>query len=324
MNLLRRRFLQLAAGAVSLPISRAAWGQGYPARPIRLVVPSAPGTAPDIVARLMGQWLSQRIGHQFVVENRPGGGNNIGTDAVVKAAPDGQTLLLVSTANAVNATLFEKLNFNFMRDIAPVGGISRHPLVMVVSRSFPASTIPELIAYAKANPGKISMASAGSGSSPHMAGELFKMMAGIEMIHVPYRGGAAALTDLLGGQVQMMFGSMAASMEYIKAGQLRPLGVTRSTRLEILPDVPAVGEFVPGYEATAFFGVGAPRNTPAEIISTLNRELNAGLADPEIKPRLASLDGGELPGSPAEFGALIAAETEKWGRVIRFAGIKPS
>ena len=323
MKLPRRRFLQLAAGAAALlAVSRVAWAQAYPKRPMRLVVAAAPGSAPDILARLMGQWLSERIGQPFVIDNRPGAGSNIGTEVVVKAAPDGYTLLLVGTANAINATLFGKLNFNFIRDIAPVAGISRQSLVMVVDPSFPAKTVPEFIAYAKTSPGKISMASAGNGSSPHMAGELFKMMAGVDMIHVPYRGGASALTDLLGGQVQMMFGSMAASIEYIKSGKLRALAVTTSKRLDGLPDIPAVGEFVPGYEATAFFGVGAPKNTPTAIIEKLNKEFNAGLADPKIKARLADLDGTELPGSPAEFGKLIAAETEKWAKVVKFSSAK--
>jgi len=323
MKLPRRQFLQLAAGAAALPaISRVAWAQTYPTRPVRLVVVAAPGTAPDILARLMGQWLSERIGRPFVIDNRPGAGGNIGTEAVVKAAPDGYTLLLVSTSSAINATLFDKLNFNFIRDIAPVAGIIRQPLIMLVNPSFPAKTVPEFIAYAKANPGRINMASAGNGTSPHMAGELFKMMAGVDMVHVPYRGGVSALPDLLGGQMQMMFGSMAALIEYIRAGKLRALAVTTSKRLEVLPDIPTVGEFVPGYEATGFFGVGAPKNTPAAIIEKLNKEFNAGLADPKIKARLADLDGMELPGSPAEFGKLIAAETEKWAKVVKFSGAK--
>jgi tripartite-type tricarboxylate transporter receptor subunit TctC len=319
----RRRFLQLTAGAGALSaVSPVPWAQTYPTRPVRLVVAAAAGSAPDILARLMGQWLSERTGQPFLIDNRPGAGGNIGTEAVVKAAPDGYTLLLVSTANTINATLFDKLNFDFIRDIAPVAGISRQSLVMVVDPSFPAKTVPEFIAYAKTNPGKISMASAGNGSSPHMAGELFKMMAGVDMVHVPYRGGASALTDLLGGQVQMMFGSMAASIRYIRSGRLRPLAVTTSKRLEVLPDIPTVGEFVPGYEATGFFGVGAPKNTPVEIIEKLNKGFNVGLADPKIKARLADLDGTELPGSPAEFGKLIAAETEKWANVVKFSGAK--
>jgi tripartite-type tricarboxylate transporter receptor subunit TctC len=323
MRFPRRQFLQLAAGAAALPaVSRVAWAQTYPTRPVRLVVVAAPGTAPDILARLMGQWLSERVGRPFVIDNRPGAGGNIGTEAVVKAAPDGYTLLLVSTSSAINATLFDKLNFNFIRDIAPVAGIMRQPLIMLVNPSFPAKTVPEFIAYAKANPGRINMASAGNGTSPHMAGELFKMMAGVDMVHVPYRGGVSALPDLLGGRMQMMFGSMAALIEYIRAGKLRALAVTTSKRLEVLPDIPTVGEFVPGYEATGFFGVGAPKNTPTAVIEKLNKELNAGLADPTIKARLAELDGTELPGSPAEFGKLIAVETEKWAKVVKFSGAK--
>jgi tripartite-type tricarboxylate transporter receptor subunit TctC len=323
MKFSRRRFLQLAASAAAFPaVSRVAWAQTYPARPVRLVVAAAPGSAPDILARLMGQWLSERIGQPFVIDNRPGGGGNIGTEVVVKASPDGHTLLLVGAQNAINATLFDRLNFNFIRDIAPVAGISRQSLVMVVDPSFPAKTVPEFIAYAKTNPGKISMASSGSGSSPHMAGELFKMMAGVDMVHVPYRGGPSALTDLLGGQVQMMFGSMAASIKYIRSGKLRALAVTTSKRLGALPDTPTVGEFVPGYEATGFSGLGAPRTTPATIIEKLNKEVNAGLADPKIKARLADLDGTELPGSPADFGNLIATETEKWAKVVKFSGAK--
>jgi tripartite-type tricarboxylate transporter receptor subunit TctC len=319
----RRRFLQLAAGAAALAaVSRVAPAQTYPTRPMRLVVSAAPGSAPDILARLMGQWLSERLGQPFVVDNRPGAGGNIGTEAVVKAVPDGYTLLLVGAQNTINATLFDKLNFNFIRDIAPVAGISRQSLVMVVDPSFPAKTVPEFIAYARTNPGKVSMASSGSGSSPHMAGELFKMMAGVDMVHVPYRGGPAALTDLLGGQVQMMFGSMAASIKYIRSGKLRALAVTTSKRLEGLPGIPTVGEFLPGYEATGFSGVGAPKNTPAAIIEKLNKEVNAGLADPKIKVRLADLDGTELPGSPADFGKLIADETEKWAKVVKFSGAK--
>jgi tripartite-type tricarboxylate transporter receptor subunit TctC len=301
----------------------AAWAQGYPKRPVRLVVPSAPGTAPDTFARLIAERLSERLGQPFVIENRPGAGNNIGTDAVVKAVPDGYTLLLAATANAVNATLFDKLGFEFMRDIAPVGGICRQALVMVVAPSFPARTVPEFIAYAKANPGKVSMASAGYGSSPHMAGELLKIMAGLDMVHVPYRGGAAALTGILGGQVQLMFASMAASIELLKAGKLRPLGVSTAKRLELWADIPAIAEFVPNYEATGFFGVGAPRHTPAEIVSRLNRAINAILDEAKISARLAALDAKPLAGSPADFGNIISEETGKWRKVIQFAGIKP-
>src|SRR5437016_4404218 len=309
----RRRFLHLAAGAAALPaLRRAALAQTYPTRPVRIIAGFAAGGGVDITARLIGQWFTEHLGQSFVTENRPGAGGNIGTETVVNAAPDGYTLLLATVPNAVNASLYPKLNFNFIRDFAPIGGIIRVPMIIMVHPDVPYKTVPELIAYAKANPGKISMASAGNGSSPHMAGELFKMMAGVDMVHVPYRGGASALTDLLGGQVQMMFGSMAASIKYIRSGKLRPLAVTTSKRLEVLPDIPTVGEFVPGYEATGFFGVGAPKNTPATTIEKLNKEFNAGLADPKIKARLADLDGTELPGSPAEFGKLIAAETEKW------------
>ena len=280
--------------------------------------------ANDIVARLIGQWLSERLGQPFIIENRPGAGSNIATEAVVRAPPDGYTLLLVGPPNAINATLYDKLNFNFIRDIAPVASIVRVPNVMVVNPSVPAKTVPEFIAYAKANPGKINMASAGIGSSAHVAGELFKMMTGVDMVHVPYRGAAPALTDLLGGQVQVCSPRMPASIEYIKAGKLRALAVTTATRSEALPDVPTVGEFVPGYEASSWYGVGAPKNTPAEIVDKLNKEINAALADPKIKARLADLGGTALAGSPADFGKLIADETEKWGKVIRAANIKPN
>jgi tripartite-type tricarboxylate transporter receptor subunit TctC len=323
MKLQRRQFLQMALGATTLGASSRTWAQAYPARPVRFVVAAAPGTAPDIHARLIAQWLTERFGQSFVIDNRPGGAANIGTEAVVRAPADGYTLLLVTTANAINATLFDRLNFNFLHDIAPVAGISRQSLLMVVHPSFPAKTVPEFTAYARANPGTITMASAGIGSSPHLAGELFKTMTGIDMIHVPYRGGAAALTDLLGGQVRMMFGSMAASLDYIRSGKLHAIAVTTPKRLAVLPDIPSVGEFVPGYEATGLFGIGVPRNTPAEIVETLNREINVGLIDPMVRSRLAELDGTEVSGSPAEFGAVIAKETEKWAKVIRLAGIKP-
>jgi tripartite-type tricarboxylate transporter receptor subunit TctC len=270
----------------------------------------------------MGQWLSERLGQPFVIENRPGGGSNIATEAVVRAPADGYTLLMVGSWSAINATLYEKLNFNFIRDIAPVASIGRVPLVMVVNPSVPAKTVPEFIAFAKANPGKISMASAGNGTTPHVAGELFKMMAGIDMVHVPYRGNGPAITDLLGGQVQVLFAGAPESIEHIRAGRLRPLAVTDTTRLEVLSDIPTVAEFVPGYEASAWFGVGAPRNTPAEIIDKLNKEINAGLSDPELRRRLAEGGGTVLAGSPADFGRLIAEETEKWGKVIRAANIK--
>jgi tripartite-type tricarboxylate transporter receptor subunit TctC len=324
MKLPRRQFLHLAAGAAALPVvSRIARAQAYPTRPVRIIVATSPGGAPDILARLIGQWLSERLGQPFVTENRPGGGNNIGTEAVVHAPPDGYTLLLVDPTASINATLYEKLNYNFIRDIAPVAGIVLLPQVMVVSPSFPAKTVPELIAYGKANPGKVNMASPGIATPGHVAGELFKMMAGVDMVHVPYRGGTAALTDLIGGRVQVFFPSTSLSIEQIRAGNLRPLAVTSATRWEGLPDVPTVGEFVPGYEASIVLGVGVPKRTPVEIIDKLNREINAALADPKIKARLAVLGGTALAGSPADFAKLIAEETEKWGRVIKFADIKP-
>jgi tripartite-type tricarboxylate transporter receptor subunit TctC len=324
MPLPRRQFLRLAASAAVLSsVSRSASAQSYPSRPARIVVGFAAGGAPDTIGRLMAQWLSERLGQQFVIENRPGAGSNIGTEAVVRAPPDGYTLLMVAPPNAVNATLYDKLNYNFIRDIAPVASIGRAPNVMAVHPSFSAKTIPEFIAYAKANPGKINMASGGNGTSDHVAGELFKMMAGIDMVHVPYRGAAPALTDLLGGQVQVMFSSMPASIQYIRAGNLRVLAVTTATRLEALPDIPTVAEFVPGYEASALFGVGGPKGTPVDIVEKLNKEINAGLADPRIKARLAELGLTVLVGSPADFGKLIADETEKWAKVVKFANIKP-
>jgi tripartite-type tricarboxylate transporter receptor subunit TctC len=324
MKLPRRRFLHLAAGIAALPaVSRIARAQAYPTRSVRVIVPTAPGGAPDIVARLMGTWLSERLGQQFVIENRPGGGSNIGTEAVVRAPPDGYTILLASSTNAINATLYEKLNYNFIRDIMPVAGIIRFPLVMVVNPSVPAKTVPEFTAYAKAKPGKINLGSPGIGTPPHVAGELFKMMAGVEMVHVPYRGGAPVMTDLLGGQVQVLFGSTSLTIEQIRAGKLRPLAVTTATRWEGLPDIPTVGDFVPGYEASAVFGIGAPKKTPDEIIDKLNKEINAGLADPKLKARLADLGGTVLVGSPADFGKLVTDDTEKWGKVIKFADIKP-
>jgi tripartite-type tricarboxylate transporter receptor subunit TctC len=323
MKLPRRNFLHLAAGAAALPaVSCFAWAQAYPSRPVRVVVPFAAGGPGDILARLIGQWLSERFGQPFVIENRPGGGSNIGTEAVVRAPGDGYSLLLASGANAINAALYEKLNFNFIRDIAPVASIIRTPLVMVVNPSVPAKTVPEFIAYAKANPGKINMASGGTGTGTHIAGELFKMMAGVDMVHVPYRGGGPALTDLLGGQMQVYFPTTVASIEYIRAGRLRALAVTTATRSDALPDLPTVSEFVPGYEASFCTGIGAPRNTPAEIIDKLNMEINAGLADPKLKARLTDLGGTVLALSPAEFGKLIADETDKWAKVVKFAGIK--
>jgi tripartite-type tricarboxylate transporter receptor subunit TctC len=323
MKLPRRQFLHLAAGAAALPaVSRFAWAQTYPIRPVRLIAPFAAGGTSDTVARLMGQWLSERLGQQFVIDNRPGGGSNIGTEAVVRASPDGYTLLMAGAYNAVNATLYGKLNFNFIRDITAVAGIVRVPSVMVVHPSVPATTVPEFIAYAKANPGKISMASAGIGAPSHVFGELFKMMAGVDMVHVPYRSGGPAITDLLGGQVQVMFATTVVSIEYIRAGRLRALAVTAATRSEALPGIPTVGEFVPGYEASGWFGIGAPKGTPAEIVDKLNKEINAGLADPKMKARLADLGGDVLALSPADFGKLIAEETEKWGKVVKFVGIK--
>jgi tripartite-type tricarboxylate transporter receptor subunit TctC len=324
MKLARRRLLHLAAGAVALPVvSRVAWAQTYPSRPVHWIVPFPAGGGTDIVARVIGQWLSERLGQQFVIENRPGGSANIGTEAVVRAPSDGYTVLLVASVNAINATLYNKLSFNFIRDIAPVAGIVRVPNVMVVNPSVPVRTIPEFIAYAKANPGKINMASAGTGTSQHVAGELFKIMAGIDMVHIPYRGTAPALTDLLGGQVQVLFLNTAASIQYIRAGKLRALAVTSAMRLQALPDLPTVAEFLPGFEATLFYGLGAPKNTPAEIIDKLNNEINVGLTEPKIKARLAELDGTELGGSAADFGRLIEDETEKWGKVVKLANIRP-
>jgi tripartite-type tricarboxylate transporter receptor subunit TctC len=324
MKLPRRNFLHLAAGAAALPaFSRIAWAQAYPTRPVRLIAPFAAGGTSDTVARLMGQWLSERLGQPFVIEDRPGAGSNIGTEAVVRASPDGYTLLMAGGYNAINATLYDKLNFNFIRDITAVAGIVRVPSVMVVHPSVPATTVLEFIAYAKSNPGKITMASAGKGAPSHLAGELFKIMAGVDMVHVPYRGGGPAVTDLIAGQVQVMFATTVESIGYIRAGRLRALAVTTATRSEELPDIPTVAEFVPGYEASGWFGIGAPKNTPVEIIQTLNREINAGLADPKMKARLADLGGTLLPGSPADFGKFIADETEKWGKVVKFAGIKP-
>jgi len=323
MTLPRRRFLHLAAGAAALPtLPRLVLAQAYPTRPVRIIVGFPAGGTIDIFARMMGLWLSERLGQPFVIENRLGAGGNIGTEAVVRATPDGYTLLMVVAPNAINATLYEKLSFNFIRDIAPVAGIIRVPNVMVVNPSFPAATVPEFITYAKANPGKINMASSGNGTTIHASGELFKMMTGVNMVHVPYRGGPPALTDLIGGQVQVMFDNVTTSIEYIRAGKLRPLAVTTATHWEGLPDVPTVSEFLPGYEASGWVGVGVPKNTPAEIVEKLNKEINAALADPKMKVRLADLGGTLLPGSPADFGKLIADETEKWGKVIKFANIK--
>jgi len=323
MKLPRRNFLHLAAGAAALPaVSRIAWAQAYPARPVRIIVGFAAGGGGDITARLIGQWLSERLGQQFIIENRPGAASNIATEAVVRAPADGYTLLLVGAFNAVNATLYDKLNFNFVRDITPVAGIVVYPNIMLVNPSVPAKTVPELIAYAKANPGKLTMASSGIGSPAHVAGELFKMMAGVDMVHVPYRSAGPALTDLLGGQAQIAFPSMPSSIEYVRAGKLRALAVATATRSDELPGIPTVSEFLPGYEASSWFGLGAPKATPAEIVDKLNNEINVGLVDPKMKARLADLGETPFPGSPADFGKFIAAETEKWAKVVKFAGIK--
>jgi tripartite-type tricarboxylate transporter receptor subunit TctC len=318
LKLPRRKFLYAAPGLVALPvISRMARAQTYPTRPVRLIVGFDAGGAADILARLMGQWLSERLGQQFVIENRSGASGNIAAEAVARAAPDGYTLLLLTSTDVINATLYEK-----HRDIVPVSSITRAPHMMVVHPLFPAKTVPEFIAFAKANPRKVSMASAGIGTPSHMSGELFKTMAGINMAHVPYRGAAPALVDLLGGQVQVFFSSLPSSTAYVRTGDLRALGVTTTTRSETLPDVPAIGDFLPGYEASGITGFGAPKSTPADIIETLNKEVNAGLADPKIRTRLAELGGKALPGSPDDFGKLIADETEKWGKVVKFVGIK--
>ena len=325
MTLLRREFLHLAVSAVALPaMSRATWADSYPSRPVRVIVGFAAGGPNDILARLIGQWLAKRLGQPFVIENRPGAGSNIATEGVVRAAPDGYTLLLVGTPNAINATLYDNLNFDFIRDIAPVASLFRGALVLLVHPSVPAKTLPEFIAYVKANPGKLSYGSGGAGGITHMTSELFKQEAGgLDILHVPYRGVAPALADLLGGQVQVVFVNPTPSIGYIKAGRLRALAITTATRSEALPDIPTIGEFVPGYEASSIFGIGAPRNTPAEIVDRLNKEINAALVDPEFKVRLANLDGVVLGGSPADFGKLIADETEKWRNVIRLANIKP-
>jgi tripartite-type tricarboxylate transporter receptor subunit TctC len=319
----RRQLLSLAAGAAAFPVAaRIGKAQAYPAQPVRLIVGFAAGGTPDILARLMGQWLSDRFKAQFIIENRTGAGGNIAIEAVVNAPADGYTLLLIPTAAAINATLYGRLNYDFLRDIAPVAGITRVPNVMLVHPSVPAKTVPEFIAYAKANPGKINMASAGNGSGPHLGGELFKMMSGVDMVHVPYRGGAPALTDLIGGVVQVLFSATPAN-DHIRTGKVRALAVTSAVRSASLPDVPTVGEFLPGYEASAWFGVGAPKNSPAEIVDKLHRQINAGLADSNIEARLAGLGGTPLVGSSVDFGKLIADETEKWRKVIKFASIKP-
>jgi len=324
MKVPRRRFLHLAAGAAALPIlPHVAGAQTYPMRPVKLVVGYAAGGVTDILARLMGQWLSERLGQPFIIENRPGAGSNIATEAVVNAPSDGYTLLMVSAAHAINVTLYEKLNYNLVRDIAPVAAVAHIPNVMEVNPSFPAKTVPEFIVYAKANPGKVNMASGGNGTAAHVAGELFKMMTGVDMVHVPYRGSPPALTDLFGGQVHVIFDPVSSSIGHIRAGKLRPLAVTTASRLEALPDVATVGDFVPGYEASTWVGVGAPRNTPAAIVAKLNKEINACLADPKIKARFADLGVTVISGSPSDLGKLIADETEKWAKVVKFSGAKP-
>jgi tripartite-type tricarboxylate transporter receptor subunit TctC len=321
--MLRRRFLQLAAAAASLPATaRLARAQAYPARPVRMIIGFAPGGPADILGRLIGQWLSERLGQQFVIESRPGAGSNIATEAVARAPADGYTLLVVTSANTINASLYDKLNYNFIRDMAPVSGIMRVPQVIEVHPSVPATTVPEFIAYAKANPGKINMASAGNGTVQHVAGELFKAMAGVDMQHVPYRGQAPAMIDLLAGQAQVMFDTMPAAIEYLRAGKLRPLAVTTATRAPALPELPTVADSVPGYESSALYGIAAPAATPAEIVDRLNREINAALADPAMKARLTDLGGAVLAGSAADFAKVIADETEKWGRVVKLSGAK--
>ena len=324
MTLARRQFLHLAAGAVALPaLSRFAWAQAYPSRPVRIIVGFAAGGPNDILARLIGQWLSQRLGQPFVVENRPGAGSNIATEAVVRAPADGYTLLLVGTPNAINATLYDTLNFDFIRDIAPVASLMRGALVMLVHPSVPARTLPEFIAYAKANPGKLSYGSGGVGGITHLTCELFKQEAGgLDILHVPYRGVAPAMADLLGGQVQLVFTNPAPVIGSINAGKLRALAITTATRSDVLPEIPTIGQFVRGYEASSIFGLGAPKDTPAEIVDRLNKEINAALVDPKFKTQLANLDGTVLGGSPADFGKLLADETEKWGKVVKFAGLK--
>jgi tripartite-type tricarboxylate transporter receptor subunit TctC len=320
----RRQFLHLAAGAAVLPaVSRMAKAETYPSRPVRIIVGFAPGGSTDIVARLIGQWLSERLGQSFVIENRPGAAGNVAAEAVVKSVADGYVLLMGGANNAINTTLYDKLNFNFLRDITPVASVIREPLIMEVNPSVPAKTVPEFIAYIRANLGRISMGSAGTGSINHLSGELFKMMTGVPMIHVPYRGGAPAVTDLLSGQVQVVFGTITTSSEHIRAGKLRALAVTTATRSDVLPEVPTMAEFVPGYEASNWNGICAPKNTSAEIIDGVNQAINAGLAEPKIKARLAELGGVILPGSPTDFGKLIADDTEKWSKVIKFSGAKP-
>jgi len=319
----RRQFLHLAAGAAALPaLPRLAWAQAYPTRPVRIVVGFTAGSAPDTTGRLMAQWLSERLGQQFVMDNRPGAGSNIATEAVVRAPADGYTLLVVTATNAINATLYEKLSFNFSRDIAPIASLVRGPGVMVVNPSFRAKTVPEFIAYARANPGKINMASAGPGSTPHLYGELFKMSAGVDMIHVPYRGQPQVLTDLIGGQIQVTFDAIVNTIGHIRAGRLRALAVTTANRSELLPDIPAIGEFLPGYEASAWHGIGAPRNTPAELVELLNKQINAGLADSKMKTRIADLGYQAYATSAAEFAKFIDEDSDKWAKIVKFSGAK--
>jgi tripartite-type tricarboxylate transporter receptor subunit TctC len=328
MNLPRRHFLRLAAAVVAAPavarqaLVRNAFADAYPTRPVRLICGFAPAGGNDIIARLIGQWLTERLGQTFVIENRPGAGTNIAAELVINSPPDGYTLFVTNLSNAINATLYAKLNFDFMRDMLPVAGIAQAPSAFAISSSVPAKTVPEFIAYAKANPGRINMGSAGVGSTGHLAGELFKMMAGVNLIHVPYRGNAPALTDPIAGQIEVLFPSLGSSIDYVKTGKLRALATTGAARSDELPDLPTVAETLPGYQAASFYGIGAPRNTPADVVEVLNQAVNAGLADPKLKARLIDLGSELLPGPPATFGKLIADETEKWGKVIRFAGIK--
>jgi len=325
MTISRRKFLHLAAGSGALPVlSRTARAQAYPSRPVHIIVPFAAAGPNDIVARVVAQWMSEHLGQPFVIENRPGAGTNVGTELVVHAPPDGYTVLVVSSSHAINATLYDKLNFSFVRDIAPVASIMRVPNVMVVNPAFPARSVREFIDYGKANPGKLNFASSGIGASNHMSGELFKVMTGLDMTHVPYRSSGPALTDLISGQVQVMFDAMTSAVEHIRAGRLRPLGVTTATKADALPEVPVIGDVVPGYEVSNWFGFGMPRSTPADVIMTFNKAVDEALADPKLKARLAELGGILMPGSPADFGKLIAEETEKWGKVIRSANIKPA
>jgi tripartite-type tricarboxylate transporter receptor subunit TctC len=324
MKVIRREVLRLGGFGLALPIAaQIAWAQSYPSRPGRLVVGFAPSGGNDIVARLIAQWLTERLGQSFVVENKPGGGSNIATEAVVNAQPDGYTLLLVSAANAINASMFDKLNFNFIQDIRAVAGIISVPSVILLHSSLPVRTVPEFIAYAKQNPGRLNMASGGTATSTHLAGELLKMMAGVDMTHVPYRGTGPAISDLLGGQVQVMFGSAPSSVQYIRSGQLHALAVTSAKRLEALPDIQTVSETIPGYEASQWYGIGVPKATPEPVVELLNHEINAFLADPKTKAKLVDLGGTELPGSAAQFAGLIAEETEKWSKVVKFANVRP-